>query len=226
MKNCTRCGKELSNKKSSLCRNCYFTRKSWQPSKIYVCPKCQRISKYLYNGLCASCNAAEYNLAHRQHATDLERERRHNNAERYREVDQRRNQTEARKAWKREYRKAYYEQNKEKLQAYNREWMRSHKEEMNHHHAVRHTRKKQLPATLTRAEWQEILTENNHRCFYCGASGVILHKEHQIPISRGGGYTKDNIVPACGSCNSQKSFRTPEEFAEYLQEKKRYQGEK
>ena len=48
-----------------------------------------------------------------------------------REVDQKRNQTDNRKAWKREYRKAYYEANKEKLQAYNREWMKAHKEQMN-----------------------------------------------------------------------------------------------
>ena len=219
MKTCDHCGKEISVGANSLCRNCYFTRKSWQPPIIYICPKCNRTSKYLYNGLCMICNNTNYNKEHRQHCTNLERERRRQNKERYREVDHKRNQTEERKAWKREYRKTYYEANKEKLQAYNREWMKAHKEQMNHYGAIHRSRKQQLPSTLTRKDWQEILFENNHQCFYCGISGVILHKEHKIPVSRGGGFTRDNIVPACGSCNSQKSFRTPEEFAEYLKSK-------
>jgi 5-methylcytosine-specific restriction endonuclease McrA len=219
MRNCTRCGKELSKGAIGLCRNCYATRKSWQPPIVYTCPKCNRTSKYLYNGMCAICNSANYVKNHRKETTDRERERRHKNIERYREVDQKRNQSEARKAWKREYRRLYYAKNKDKLQAYNREWMKAHKEEMGRHHANRRSRKKQLPCTLTQLEWQEILVENGYRCFYCGATDIPLNQEHKIPVSRGGGYTRENIVPACGSCNSQKSFRTPEEFAEYLKEK-------
>ena len=29
-------------------------------------------------------------------------------------------------------------------------------------------------------------------------------RDHVIPISKGGNNTKENIVPACGSCNSKK----------------------
>jgi len=217
MNHCEHCGKEISKGSKYLCWQCHSTKKLWQPAP--VCSRCNRIAVNLIKGLCPICNTAKWNKEHRADITAKEKIRRSNNIERYRESDLRRNQTDKRKTWKREYRKAYYEQNKDKLQAYNREWMRSHKEEMNHYHAIRHTRKNQLPATLTKIEWQEILIENNHRCFYCGEDSLILHKEHKIPISRGGGFTKDNIVPACGSCNSQKSFRTPEEFTEYLKHK-------
>ena len=41
-------------------------------------------------------------------------------------------------------------------------------------------------------------------CAYCGATGVVLQRDCVLPISRGGRYTLDNIVPACRSCNASK----------------------
>ena len=42
-------------------------------------------------------------------------------------------------------------------------------------------------------------------CAYCGASDRALQRDCVQPIARGGRYTLDNIVPACGSCNASKS---------------------
>ena len=42
-------------------------------------------------------------------------------------------------------------------------------------------------------------------CAYCGATGVVLQRDCVLPISRGGRYTLDNVVPACGPCNASKS---------------------
>jgi hypothetical protein len=42
-------------------------------------------------------------------------------------------------------------------------------------------------------------------CAYCGASDRALQRDCVQPISRGGRYTLENIVPACGSCNASKS---------------------
>ena len=39
---------------------------------------------------------------------------------------------------------------------------------------------------------------------YCGAAGGSLQKDCVLPLSRGGRYTLDNIVPACRSCNTSK----------------------
>lgn len=61
-----------------------------------------------------------------------------------------------------------------------------------------------LPATLTEAEWRCALEYFENRCAYCGATGVPLEQEHVIPLTKGGGYTVDNIVPACRRCNSSK----------------------
>lgn len=57
---------------------------------------------------------------------------------------------------------------------------------------------------LTDAEWFQIL-EAWGVCAYCGADGVALQRDCVLPISRGGRYTLDNVVPACRSCNASKS---------------------
>lgn len=57
---------------------------------------------------------------------------------------------------------------------------------------------------LTDAEWHLILNAWA-RCAYCGADGAALQKDCVLPISRGGRYTLENVVPACRSCNASKS---------------------
>jgi 5-methylcytosine-specific restriction endonuclease McrA len=41
-------------------------------------------------------------------------------------------------------------------------------------------------------------------CAYCAAVGKPLQRDCVQALSRGGRYTLDNIVPACGSCNTSK----------------------
>ena len=57
---------------------------------------------------------------------------------------------------------------------------------------------------LTDAEWFRILDAWT-ACAYCGADGSALQKDCVLPISRGGRYTLENVVPACRSCNASKS---------------------
>lgn len=61
-----------------------------------------------------------------------------------------------------------------------------------------------LPATLTEADWEASLQFFGNRCAYCGDAAVPLHQEHVVPLSVGGGYEADNIVPACARCNRSK----------------------
>lgn len=81
--------------------------------------------------------------------------------------------------------------------------------------AVKQTRKARLArkrarrvaasgSDLTDAQWFLIL-EAWQRCAYCSADGVALQKDCVLPISRGGRYTLENVVPACRSCNASKS---------------------
>jgi 5-methylcytosine-specific restriction endonuclease McrA len=56
---------------------------------------------------------------------------------------------------------------------------------------------------LTATQWS-YLQQAWKGCAYCGRSDGALHKDCLLPISRGGRYTADNVVPACQSCNSSK----------------------
>ncbi|MET0736396.1 MAG: HNH endonuclease signature motif containing protein [Microbacterium sp.] len=57
---------------------------------------------------------------------------------------------------------------------------------------------------LTPEQWLRIL-DAWQVCAYCGADGPALQRDCVLPISRGGRYTLDNVVPACRSCNASKS---------------------
>ena len=41
-------------------------------------------------------------------------------------------------------------------------------------------------------------------CAYCGESTSPMQRDCVLPLSHGGRYTLENVVPACGSCNSSK----------------------
>lgn len=63
---------------------------------------------------------------------------------------------------------------------------------------------------LTAAEWKKILETHKHCCAYCGRTftkRLPATRDHTVPVSAGGGLTKNNVVPACGPCNSSKGTK-------------------
>lgn len=56
---------------------------------------------------------------------------------------------------------------------------------------------------LTPHEWAAIV-EAWGACAYCGSLAGPFQKDCVLPISRGGRYTYENVVPACRSCNASK----------------------
>lgn len=72
---------------------------------------------------------------------------------------------------------------------------------------------------LTAAQWEAILAAWGG-CAYCGAQAsadASLQRDCVLPISRGGRYTADNVVPACRSCNASKCN---EEVTHWLRRKR------
>lgn len=62
------------------------------------------------------------------------------------------------------------------------------------------------PAAWSR---QGVLVRDRHCCGYCGGRATTI--DHILPESRGGPWSWENNVAACGPCNNAKGNRTPEE---------------
>jgi len=77
---------------------------------------------------------------------------------------------------------------------------------------VRHERRRAALANAEGAfsipEWKLVVKEYNNLCAYCNTKNENLQIDHVVPLSRGGRNSIDNIVPACGSCNSSKRDKT------------------
>lgn len=105
------------------------------------------------------------------------------------------------------YNRAWCEANREKVRAYNREYSRAHRDPLKD--AERNQRSRvgrRSGEHFTKEEWAARLDEFDHRCAFC-LQKKKLTVEHVIDIDSGGGNGIDNIVPACGSCNSRKCNR-------------------
>lgn len=59
---------------------------------------------------------------------------------------------------------------------------------------------------LTETQWSA-LKDAWGGCAYCGSDETTLQRDCVQPISRGGRYTLENVVPACGPCNASKGNR-------------------
>jgi 5-methylcytosine-specific restriction endonuclease McrA len=72
--------------------------------------------------------------------------------------------------------------------------------------AARKRRRRFLAADndLTPTQWTAIRAAWGG-CAYCGELDAALQKDCVLPLSRGGRYTVENVVPACRSCNASKS---------------------
>ncbi len=63
---------------------------------------------------------------------------------------------------------------------------------------------------------RNLLQRDGYRCQYCGKTGGAGGKagltiDHVIPKRAHGGYTWENLVCACVTCNGKKGHRTPEQ---------------
>lgn len=99
--------------------------------------------------------------------------------------------------------KDYYHRNKDKVLKRTKEYR---KENPDLYKVIQQRRKARLARvenTFTKQEWKKAQEHFNYKCAYCGKS-CDLSQDHFIPVSKGGEYTINNIIPACLSCNSHK----------------------
>jgi len=69
---------------------------------------------------------------------------------------------------------------------------------------------------------KNVLLRDDYTCGYCGKHGERrMTVDHVIPKSKGGPPTWENLVAACGPCNTRKRDRTPAEAGMPLRAKPR-----
>lgn len=105
-----------------------------------------------------------------------------------------------------EYGRIRYCENKEKISEYKKEYRRKYPEKARIQNHKRKARILKLPATLTEKQWKECLEHFDYKCAFCGQEKPLA-QEHFVAVTKGGGYTRDNIIPSCESCNSSKFNR-------------------
>jgi hypothetical protein len=208
---CCDCGKERPNKSKGRCATCA---NRIRLKAVGFCNQCSRNMPGVSGGICNSCRSKNYRQKHGQPALDkhaaVERARRRRLGDMYREQDRERNKR--RREYRVNYSRQYYQANKETFKEKHREWRQNNPQTRNERRYRYRTRKEGLPATLTISEWEAIRDGFDHRCVYCNRQMSRLVKEHTIPVIQGGGYTAENILPACQSCNSRKHTSTGFEF--------------
>lgn len=108
--------------------------------------------------------------------------------------------------------------NRDKTRGYARQWQAQNRElyheiqkrwraENQTYWRVRDAALRKTTSNFTLPQWLEVLGEFGHCCAYCLRGDCKLTMDHVIPISKGGEHVRENIVPACKSCNSRKKDR-------------------
>lgn len=99
---------------------------------------------------------------------------------------------------------AWREANRDRDRANVRRYAAAHPEVYRAKAKSRRAMKMGVERTLTSAEWEGILIVFGYACAYCLRSDVQMTQDHMTPIRKKGNHSVDNVVPACGSCNSKK----------------------
>ena len=177
-----------------------------------------------YRSNCKQC-VHELYLADKERILQQHKDYYENNKESY--LDNCKNYRNTHKEKRKEYFKEYYIENSEYLKKRSNERFHNSTEEQIIHRRelakkqrakaetkeykrqkqqFRQAIKRKLPNDFTQEEWELVIQFFDGECAYCGEK-TKLTQDHIIPMSRGGGYTKSNIVPCCGKCNSSKQDR-------------------
>lgn len=106
--------------------------------------------------------------------------------------------TPAQQERKREWQRRYYRSHRAQVLACTREQGRK-----------RRAARQGVAVSLTVEQWVTVLKVYKSRCAYCGKRARRLEQDHITPISKGGGHTLFNVVPACRQCNGKKGANAP-----------------
>lgn len=119
---------------------------------------------------------------------------------------------------KRKTDKAWVENNRERVNELARRHQKNNRNYMKIACQLRRARKRNLPSDFSAQDWQRCLDYFDHRCAVCDRPVGLWHtlaQDHWIPVTKGGSYTPDNIIPLChgtNGCNNSKHNSDPQSW--------------
>lgn len=101
----------------------------------------------------------------------------------------------------------YREKNREKLHEYNKRYREENGDKQRATKARWRALQKNAPGSHTAAEFNNLKSKYGNRCIRCGIHETFvgtLHRDHIVPLSKGGYDSIDNLQPLCRDCNTRK----------------------
>lgn len=219
------------------CKTCQrATRRKWQEKNVDYIKEYNRVNKEHIRE-----NQKEYDkkyyIKNKEKINIKNRKNYHDNKKSYAEVKKewRKNNSQYIKEQQKEWRKnnrdyikkygyQYREENKDYLNDQSRLWRQKNRHKDAAYSVKRRNLIKEVEKSLTIDEWNDILRDYDYSCAYCdmGQDEHLdkyrqrLHQDHVVPLTKGGSFTKENIVPACITCNASKSNKN---LGEWLEER-------
>jgi 5-methylcytosine-specific restriction endonuclease McrA len=113
--------------------------------------------------------------------------------------------------------KKYYEKNTDRIKERIKKYSKTPQGKLVNHKAGNKRRSigKIVENTLTLKQWNKILKLQDNRCNICKrkfGNRLLATQDHIIPLSKGGGFTFENIQALCKSCNSTKQAKLDKSF--------------
>ena len=118
--------------------------------------------------------------------------------------------------------KKWRQENPDKKKASNKKWKQENPEKVRASRRLSDAKRRAQKINtqveeFTTEQLNEYWVKNNidpEKCYHCGEA-PYEHLDHYMPYARGGGDTKDNLVPSCAHCNLSKGSKTPDEWDKY-----------
>lgn len=117
----------------------------------------------------------------------------------------------------REYTRRYALRHPDRIRAQWAKWYQRNRAYETVRQQNKRARRQSAPGSFTDVDVQSIYEYQDGKCFYCQRPvGDDFHRDHFIPLARGGTNDWTNIVVACPSCNFSKRDKLPEEFDKFI----------
>jgi 5-methylcytosine-specific restriction endonuclease McrA len=111
----------------------------------------------------------------------------------------------------RAYAKKYQEENAEKIKQWRLAWRARNADKLRANSQRRDLRYLSAEGEGWGELWSTVVEMWKNQCVYCGKENPDT-VDHIVPLFKGGSNRRENLVPACRSCNCSKRIRSIEEF--------------